>query len=256
MQISATEAEAMFEDSLMESGGRLARRNPWTTAFSFALQIFAGGILVLTSMIYTETLPAQKLLSVLEAPVPPPAAAPEPRAVAQAATSTSEFAGGVLVPPREIPTHAKMIQDQAPPGNPLVNSEVGVLNSTGDGASNSVLTDVLRSTPVAVPKVSVNVSVNKVRVSSGVAQGLLVRQIKPEYPALARQARIEGTVMLQATIGKDGTVQNLRVISGHPMLTASAIAAARQWLYKPYYLNGEPVGVETQINVIFTLTGD
>ena len=62
--------------------------------------------------------------------------------------------------------------------------------------------------------------------------------------------------MLQATIGKDGMVQNLRVISGHPMLTGAAIAAARQWLYKPYYLNGEPVEVETQINVIFTLTGN
>lgn len=237
----------MFEDSLVESGGRLARRNPWTTAFSFALQIFAGGMLVLMSMIYTETLPTQKLLSMLEAPVPPPAAAPEQRVVAQAARSTSEFASGVLVPPREVPARIKIVEDE--PGNPLANSGVGVLNSTGDGVPNSVLIDVMGSAPVAVPKPTMS----KVRVSSGVAQGLLVRQIKPEYPALARQARIEGTVMLQATIGKDGTVQNLRVISGHPMLTAAAIAAARQWLYKPYYLNGEPVEVETQINVIFTL---
>ncbi len=239
----------MFDDSLVESGGRLARRNPWTTAFSFAGQIFAGGILVLMSMIYTETLPTQKLLNVLEAPVPPPAAAPEQRVVAQAARSTSEFAGGVLVPPREIPARIKMVEDETAPGNPPINSGLGVLKGTGDGVPNSVLTDVLGSTPVAVPKPTIS----KVRVSSGVAQGLLVRQIKPEYPALARQARIEGTVMLQATIGKDGTVQNLRVISGHPMLTAAAIAAARQWLYKPYYLNGEPVEVETQINVIFTL---
>jgi len=238
---------------LVESGGTLARRNPWTTAFSFAVQIFAGGILVLMSMIYTETLPSQKLLSVLEAPTPPPpAAAAEQRPFAQAVRSTSEFAGGVLVPPSEIPAHAKMIHDEGPPENPLVSSGTGVLNGLGNGNNNSVLTEILRSTPVAVP----TVRVNKVRVSSGVALGLLIRQVKPEYPALARQARIQGTVMLQATIGKDGTVQNLRVISGHPMLTAAAIAAARQWVYKPYYLNEAPVEVETQINVIFTLTGD
>jgi len=200
-------------------------------------------------MIYTETLPTQKLLSMLEAPVPPPAAAPEQRVVAQAARSTSEFASGVLVPPREVPARVKVVEDETAPGNPLINPGVGAPNGTGDGVPNSVLIDVMGSAPVAVPKPTMS----KVRVSSGVAQGLLVRHIKPEYPALARQARIEGTVMLQATIGKDGTVQNLRVISGHPMLTAAAIAAAREWLYKPYYLNGEPVEVETQINVIFTL---
>jgi protein TonB len=242
----------MFEDSLVESGGRLARRNPWTTAFSFALQIFAGGILVLMSMIYTEALPSQKLLSVLEAPAPPPPAAPVQPAVTRWSRQASEFSGSVLIPPREIPNHVTIFKDETPPGNPSVSSGIGVLNGLGDGATSSVLTEVLRSTPVAVA----TVRVNKIRVSSGVAQGLLIRQVKPEYPALARQARIQGTVMLQATIGKDGTVQNLRVISGHPMLTAAAIAAAKQWLYKPYYLNGEPVEVDTQINVIFTLTGN
>lgn len=62
--------------------------------------------------------------------------------------------------------------------------------------------------------------------------------------------------MLQAVIGKDGTVQNLRVITGHPMLTEAAIAAVRQWLYRPYYLNGEAVEVDTQINVNFTLANE
>ena len=95
----------------------------------------------------------------------------------------------------------------------------------------------------------------KVRVSPGVAQGLLIREVKPEYPSLARQARIQGSVILQALIGKDGSVQNLRVISGHPMLVQAAMEAVKQWRYKPYYLNGEPVEVETQVNVNFTLLG-
>jgi len=244
----------MFEDSLLESGGRLAHRNPWTTAFSFGVQIFAGGMLVLMSLIYTETMPTQRVLSLLEAPIPPPpaAVAPQQRAVAQTARSTSDFSGTVLIPPSRIPDHIMPIQDVAPPGNPLINTGVGVQNGSSDGVANSVLNDMLRSVPIKVP----TASVTKVRVSSGVAQGLLIRQVKPQYPPLALQARIQGTVVLQAVIGKDGTVQDLHVVSGHPLLTGAAIAAARQWLYKPYFLNGEPVEVDTQINVIFTLSGN
>jgi protein TonB len=68
--------------------------------------------------------------------------------------------------------------------------------------------------------------------------------------------RIQGLVVLQATIGKDGSVENLHVISGHPLLAPAAIRAVQQWRYKPYYLNGEPVEVETYINVNFTLAGE
>jgi protein TonB len=88
-----------------------------------------------------------------------------------------------------------------------------------------------------------------------VTQGLLIRKIQPAYPPLARQARIQGSVLLQAEISKDGSIQNLRLISGHPMLAPAAIEAVKQWKYKPYILNGEPVEVETQITVNFTLAG-
>jgi protein TonB len=92
-------------------------------------------------------------------------------------------------------------------------------------------------------------------VSQGVTQGLLLRRIQPTYPPLAKQARIAGAVVLQAEISKDGSIQNLHVISGHPMLVPSAIEAVKQWKYKPYILNGEPVEVETTITVNFTLAG-
>ena len=95
----------------------------------------------------------------------------------------------------------------------------------------------------------------RVRVSQGVTQGLLLRKVQPNYPPLARQARIQGSVLLQAEISKDGSIENLRLISGHPMLAPAAIEAVKQWKYKPYILNGEPVEVETQITVNFTLSG-
>ena len=104
----------------------------------------------------------------------------------------------------------------------------------------------------AVPKAA---TPQRVKVSPGVTQGLLIRKVQPAYPPLAKQARISGSVVLQAVIGKDGSIENLHAVSGHPMLIQSAIDAVRQWKYKPYFLNGEPVEVDTQVTVNFTLAG-
>ena len=116
-----------------------------------------------------------------------------------------------------------------------------------------VLGSVMSGINTAVPKAA---TPQRVRVSQGVSQGLLVHKVQPEYPPIARQARIQGMVVLQALIGKDGTITNLHVVSGHPMLTNAALAAVKEWKYKPYFLNGEPVEVETTINVNFSLSGE
>ena len=80
---------------------------------------------------------------------------------------------------------------------------------------------------------------------------MLVHQVMPQYPPLALQARVQGTVVFQAVIGKDGSVQELHVLSGHPLLVKAATDAVRNWRYKPFYLNGEPVAANTQISVRF-----
>ena len=95
----------------------------------------------------------------------------------------------------------------------------------------------------------------RVRVSQGVVSGLKVREVKPVYPPIAKTARVQGNVVLQAEISKEGTIQNLRVLSGPPLLIQSALDAVKQWRYRPYVLNGEPVEVETTITVMFSLTG-
>ncbi len=236
----------MFEDSLLESGGRLARRNPWTVAASFAGEIALAGILVLLSLFYTEALPAQRFMNMLQAPAPPQALAAT-HTVEHLMKSPSAFVHGVLTMPREIPKTIGTVRDEAPQGDSPAFD--GVTGSIPGGTVDGRLGDVLRITVVNLPKIATQ----KVRVSSGVAQGLLIRQVSPRYPELARQARIQGTVTLAAVIGKDGMVQNLRVISGHPLLTNAAMDAVKQWLYKPYLLNGEPVEVDTQINVNFVL---
>jgi protein TonB len=92
-----------------------------------------------------------------------------------------------------------------------------------------------------------------VRISQGVTKGLLIQKIEPAYPPLARAARVQGEVVLSALIDSNGQITNLQLISGHPMLVPAAISAVKQWRYKPYLLNGQPVEVETTITVIFSL---
>jgi TonB family protein len=93
----------------------------------------------------------------------------------------------------------------------------------------------------------------RVRVSQGVSEGLLIRKIAPEYPSDARGAHVQGQVVLQAVIGTDGKIKFLWVLNGDPLLTPSAVNAVKQWEYKPYYLQGQPVSVETKITVNYTL---
>ncbi len=247
----------MFEDCLIESGGRLkSNRRGATTLLSFFLQAILLGVLILIPLIYTEALPKQQLMSLLVAPPPPPPPPPPPSAapVKVVQKMVSELVNGELRTPTKIPQKVQMIkEEEAPPPVSSIGGVVGgVPGGVPGGQMGGVIGGIISSTPVAVPKVA---TPQRVRVSQGVSQGLLIHQIKPTYPPLARQARIQGSVMLQAVIAKDGTIQNLRLISGHPMLAPAAIEAVKQWRYKPYYLNGEPVEVETQITVNFTLSG-
>jgi protein TonB len=214
----------MFEDSLIESGGRRKGKRGATTILSFVLQICLLGVLVLIPLIYTEALPKQQLMTFLVAPPPPP---PPPPPAAAPVRVVQPVSGGVVG---------------------------GVPGGVPGGSMGGVIGGIIGATAStgAVPKA---VTPQRVRVSQGVSQGLLIHEVRPAYPPLARQARIQGAVVLQAVIGKDGAIQNLHVVSGHPMLTTSAIDAVKQWRYKPYFLNGEPVEVDTQITVNFTLSG-
>jgi protein TonB len=90
-------------------------------------------------------------------------------------------------------------------------------------------------------------------VGSNVMAGKLIKQPRPNYPGLAKAGRIQGAVRLHVLISKDGTVESIDVVSGHPLLIPAAMEAVKQWVYQPTLLNGEPVGVETEVDVNFTL---
>jgi len=94
---------------------------------------------------------------------------------------------------------------------------------------------------------------NPAKVSPEVMAGNVINKVTPRYPEDAKKAKIEGAVLLKAVIGKDGTIENLQVISGPKELQTSALDAVRQWTYKPYLLNGDPEDVETTITVTYSL---
>lgn len=245
----------MFEDSILESGGKLKGKRAGATTISFIVQLVLIGVLVLLPLVFTEALPKQQLMTFLVAPPPPPPPPPPPAAAPEVkiVKRTSELDNGELRTPTKIPQKIQMLkEDDTPPSTGVAGVVGGVPGGVPGGAIGGVLGSVISSTPTAVPKAA---TPQRVRVSQGVSQGLLIHQVKPTYPPLARQARIQGTVVLQAVIGKDGTIQNLKVVSGHPMLAPAALEAVKQWKYKPYFLNGEPVEVDTTINVNFTLAG-
>jgi len=153
-----------------------------------------------------------------------------------------------LVAPTKIPKDIKNVAEkEAPP------SSFGVAGMEGlSGSSGGVIGGLFANNNA--PKVKAEAP-KKVNISAGVATGMLLQKTIPVYPPIAKAARVSGTVVLQATISKGGTIENLRVIGGPAMLQQAALDAVRQWRYKPYLLNNDPVEVETTVNVIFSLGG-
>ena len=238
----------MFEDSLVESSGKLRTKRPVTTLLSFGLQIFLIGILILIPLIYTEALPKQQLMTFLVAPPPPPPP-PPPAQVVKVTKIETELDQGVLRQPTKIPETIKSVKEEEQQSS-TAGIVGGVPGGVPGGAAGGVIGGIIGST--SIPKIA---APQRVRVSQGVTEGNLLRKVQPTYPPLAKTARIQGDVVLNAIISKNGNIENLRVISGHPMLVASALDAVKQWKYKPYILNGEPVEVETTVTVKFTLAG-
>jgi protein TonB len=237
----------MFEDSTFESTGSIRTRSRGWMMAAFLCNSCILLALVLFPLLYPAALPRIGMISILIAP-PPPAQIVEPKPVPQqAAHEVSEMRDNELVVPTRIPPSIKYFapgSDQ-PPAETFTGTDF-----TSGGGSVAGGTGIFASNHPIVVKPGAK---ETVKLSSGVVEGLLLYKNIPSYPSIARAARIEGTVVLQATIGANGTIENLHVLSGHPMLRQAALDSVAHWRYRPYELNGAPVEVETTINVIFTL---
>jgi periplasmic protein TonB len=249
---------AMFSDSLLDFGTQKKRKALATTT-SLILNCLVIVAMLAVPLMFTEELPKAQLLTFLVAPPPPPPPPPPAAADVQKVVhqiQTDVLNTGELRTPTRIPQKIQMIkEDDAPPAMATGGVVGGVPGGIPGGQLGGVIGGVISSLSSlsAVPKF-VPVTPRRLRISAGVTRGLLIHREEPTYPTLARSARIQGDVVLSAIIDTNGQIQNLQLVSGHPMLVPAAIAAVKQWRYKPYLLNGQPVEVETTITVIFILS--
>jgi periplasmic protein TonB len=242
---------AMFADTIDSSWSERTRRG-WTALTSFGLQALATVVLLVLPLLRPIGLPSFRHLSTPISLGNPLQEAPTVRAHSGptiAPTRPTEF---FFRRPSPIPVRRPAPVDDGPPitsgSGPYIPGVMGKGDPSGPNLFGNSGTRVL---PVAPPPVATHL----LRVSS-MREGDIIRKVQPTYPPMARAARIQGPVVLQAVISKQGTIENLKVVTGHPLLAPAAVDAVRQWRYRPYMLNNDPVEVETQITVNFSLAGN
>jgi protein TonB len=246
----------MEESSLfleIEAGAKLGR-NPLAGGGALALQCLLLLAVVVIPLFHTDPLPKRQMLTTLYLQPPPAAAGNSTKLRAPAPVSPS------IPTPTSTAISAPVHKTQeAPP--PLVGTTGGVVGGVPGGVvggnPDAALSEALsnmRSAPVPA-KTFDPTPVKRVRVAARVVEANLIHDVPPQYPAEAGRARIEGTVVLLAVIGIDGSVKDVRVENGLPILAQAAIDAVKQWRYKPYMINGEPVEVDSRITINFTLSG-
>ena len=253
--------DRLFTSVLLEPTGTQRRRRTFSAILSLVFQCLLLGVILIVPLMFTEALPRQQLLTFLVAPPPPPP--PPPPAAAETAatvikTVQSDLMDGRLRTPTKIPQQVQMIkEDDAPPVVSSGGVVGGVPGGIPGGQMGGVIGGIISATSslAAVPRMSVPAAPKRIRISQGVTKGMLIQKIEPTYPPIARSARIQGQVVLTAIISKTGNIQNLTLVSGHPMLVPAALDAVKQWRYRPFLLNGEPVEVETTVTLTFQLSG-
>ena len=223
-------------------------------------------VAVIIPMIYFDVLPTAQLTSFLVAPPPPPPPPPPPAAappVKVVKVIPRQFDAGKLMAPKVIPKEIAMIkEEELPPPTSGVGGVVGgVPGGVAGGAAGGVLGGIIGAVPSAAPppppppEKKAPPPPQRIRVGGNVQQAKLVRQPRPVYPPLAKQARISGRGAASApSSARMARFRSSTVISGHPLLVPAALEAVKQWVYQPTLLNGEPVEVVTQIDVNFTLS--
>lgn len=232
-----------------------AKTENWKRATIPIAYIFEGvlvGMLVLYPLIYTEALPKAQLMTFLVAPPPPPPPPPPPAAPVKITRKVT--VEDIMRAPTVIPKTIAQVKEEVEPQTSVgVVGGVpgGVPGGSVGGVLGGIIGGVLSSAPPPPPPKAM--TPKRIRVGGQVESARLIFQPKPEYPPLAKMARISGSVRLEAIISKDGTIQDLKVIVGHPLLVKAALEAVARWRYQPTLLNGEPVEVVTEIDVNFTL---
>ncbi|PYX32351.1 MAG: hypothetical protein DMG80_08205 [Acidobacteria bacterium] len=235
--------------STLESSWDRSARRGWSAAASFTLQAMVLSLLLAIPMFWVQGPPRlQWLQTITVPPMRSPAAPTEVPRERHSAGTFRNLLNNQFYMPRYIPSTTPRSEDRDVSSAPDP-SNMHFSRGNTDGVPNG-LGDAI---PAVTPKPPT--PTHPIRISHW-SEGNVIFRIQPTYPPLARQARIQGPVQLRAIISKAGTIERLTVESGHPILSGAAIDAVRQWRYRPYLLNDEPVEIETEITVNFVLSGN
>jgi periplasmic protein TonB len=221
---------------------------PWTVVVSATVQAMILGILILIPLIYTEALPKGFMNTFLVAPAPPPPPPPPAAPVKVVHAPPRIIPLNKMVAPTVIPKKVEVVHDAAPD---MAGVEGGIGVPGGTGVPGGVLGGIIGGS--ALPPPPKPITPDRIRVGGNVEAGKLLQEITPTYPAIAKAAHVQGTVVLHAIIGKDGSIEQLQYVSGPAMLSQSCMSAVHQWRYRPYLLNGDPVEVDTTISCVFSV---
>ena len=245
--VQGIEAGDVFH-SLIASGN-LRPRSRWAAVGAVTIQALVLVTLVVAPLYRTLPLPKREKVTMLY--LQPPAAAGSNTTKLRAPMSMSTYVPTSKTISAPVHTTQAPVAPVGTTGGVVGGVPAGVVGGLGGG----VFSGVLNSAPsVPVLANSPEPTVKRIRVASRVVEANLIHDVPPQYPPDAGRARLEGAVVLMAVIGQDGTVKDVRVESGLPILAQAAIDAVKQWRYKPYLIDGEPVEVDSRITINFTLS--
>jgi len=240
----------MFEDSLVESRvGQVSSSKRWTMLASIGLQVAVAGVVMVLPLLHPEAMPFR-----LEAPKVVMPLMPKPPVPVVVQRESAASSSSVAIPNVTRPEVGRTLLPSLHPvvGDPPPLAPIGSGMRMTDALPGGVLGDghgpVVSVAPATAPAALIHVS-------TGVLQGMLLAPIRPVYPAIAKAAHVEGSVVVEAAISRTGTIESLRVVSGPLMLQSAALDAIREARYRPFRLNGEPTDVQTTITVIFRMGG-
>jgi protein TonB len=240
----------MFEDSLVESRvGQVSSSRRWTTLASVGLQVAVAGVLMVLPLLHPEAVPfrveAPKVVMPLMPKPPVPVVVERESAASSLSVATHEVMRSLI--PTRLPG-IRAAENDVPPLAPFgggMRMPDGLPNGIAVGGRNGPVVSVASARGPVAP----------LHVSTGVLQGMLIAPIRPVYPAIAKAAGVQGTVVVEAVISRKGTIESLRVVSGPTMLQQAALDAIREARYQPFRLNGEATEVQTMITVNFRMGG-
>lgn len=248
-----------LNESLLELSDTRPPKRTWDFVLAFSSEVFVIVVLILLPLMYTDAIDLKQFSATyLIAPPPPPPPPPPPaEGIIKARSVRRVFTqSGKLVAPSAVPTKIAMLKEEAlPPDIGAVGVEGGVPGGVAGGQVGGVLGGILQEgakkyQPIAPP----TAPAKPVRVGGNIRPPRVVFSPQPDYPTLAKQAKVQGDVLINAIIDEQGNVVELKAVSGHPLLIHAALQAVSKWKYQPTILNGTPVAVELIVTVTFRLS--